>query len=66
MRLFRVESDIIVQAMLQLVDAGIGCLSVHNCLIVPHDKIAQAERAFVDAYAGFGFMPPKLNVDYAV
>lgn len=66
MRLFRVESDIIVQAMLQLLDAGIGCLSVHDCLIVPHDKIAQAERAFVDAYARFEFKPPRLKVDYAV
>jgi hypothetical protein len=35
MRLFRVESDIIVQAMLQLLEVGIGCLSVHDCLVVP-------------------------------
>jgi hypothetical protein len=66
MRLFRVESDIIVHAMLQLLDAGIGCLSVHDCLIVPQDNAVQAKEAFADAYAKFEFKPPKLKVDYAV
>jgi hypothetical protein len=66
MSLFRVESDIIVQAMLQLLEVGIGCLSVHDCLIVPHDKVAEAEKAFIDAYDMFGFKPPRLKVDYAV
>jgi hypothetical protein len=66
MRLFRVEGDIIVQAMLRLLEAGIGCLSVHDCLIVPQNKVAEAEKAFVDAYAMFGFKPPRLKVDYAV
>ena len=61
MRLFRVESDIIVQAMLRLLEAGIGCLSVHDCLIVPQNKVTEAEKAFVDAYAMFGFKPPKLK-----
>ena len=63
MRLFRVEGDIIVQAMLRLLEAGIGCLSVHDCLIVPQNKVAEAEKAFVDAYAMFGFKPPTLTVE---
>ncbi|MDC1223757.1 hypothetical protein N8Z91_02595 [Ascidiaceihabitans sp.] len=66
MSLLRVESDIIVQAMLRLLEAGIGCLSVHDCLIVPQNKVAQAEKAFVDAYAMFGSKPPRLKIDYAV
>lgn len=66
MRLFRLESDIIVKAMLQLLDAGIGCLSVHDCLIVPHEKVAQAKKAFADVYTMFGFQPPRLKVDYVV
>jgi len=66
MRLFRVESDIIVYSMLQLLEAGIGCLSVHDCLVVPNDKVEEAKKAFVNAYAQFGFKPPKLKIDYAV
>lgn len=66
MSLFRVEGDIIVQAMLRLLEAGIGCLGVHDCLIVPQNKVAEAEKAFVDAYAMFGFNPPRLKIDYAV
>jgi len=66
MRLFRVESDIIVYSMLQLLEAGIGCLSVHDCLVVPNDKVEEAKKAFVTAYAQFGFKPPKLKIDYAV
>lgn len=66
MRLFRLESDIIVYSMLQLLEAGIGCLSVHDCLVVPNDKVEEAKKAFVNAYAQFGFKPPKLKIDYAV
>jgi hypothetical protein len=66
MRLFRVESDIIVQAMLRLLEAGIGCLSVHDCLIVPQNKVTEAEKAFIDTYAMFGLNTPRLKVDYAV
>lgn len=66
MRLFRVESDIIAQAMLKLLEVEIGCLSVHDCLVVPYDKVDEAKKAFADAYAQFGFKPPKLKIDYLV
>ncbi len=66
MRLFRVESDIIVQAMLKLLEVEIGCLSVHDCLVVSYDKVDEAKKAFADACAQFGFKPPKLKIDYLV
>ena len=66
MRLFRVESDIIAQAMLKLLEVEIGCLSVHDCLVVPYDKVDEAKKAFADACAQFGFKPPKLKIDYLV
>ena len=66
MRLFRVESEIIVQAMLKLLEVEIGCLSVHDYLVVPYDKVDEAKKAFADAYAQFGFKPPKLKIDYLV
>ena len=59
MRLFRVESDIIVQAMLKLLEVEIGCLSVHDCLVVSYDKVDEAKKAFADACAQFGFKASK-------
>ena len=65
MRLFRIESDIIVIAMLKLLEAGIGCLSVHDCLVVPFDKVDEAKKAFSDAYEALKYNAPLVTVEYA-
>ena len=56
------ESDIIIRAMLELLDKGIGCLSIHDCLIVPESKVDQAKAAFNNAYAYHHYPKPKLKV----
>ena len=66
MRLFRIESDIIVIAMLKLLEAGIGCLSVHDCLIVPLDRVDEAKKAFSDAYEAMKYNAPLVTVEYAL
>ena len=56
------ESDIIMRAMLELLDKGIGCLSIHDCLIVPKSQVNQAKAAFNNAYAYHHYPKPKLKV----
>ena len=56
------ESDIIIKAMLELLDQGIGCLSIHDCLIVPESKVEQAKAAFNNAYEDKRLPKPKLKV----
>lgn len=56
------ESDIIIEAMLELLNQGIGCLSIHDCLIVPESKVEQAEAAFNNAYERKSMPKPKLKV----
>lgn len=65
MDLFRIESEIILRAMSYLLDKGIGCLSIHDCLIVPTNNMADAQDAFLEAYAHMGFKPPKLSVEWS-
>ncbi len=62
---YRIESDIIVIAMLKLLEAGIGCLSVHDCLVVPFDKVDEAKKAFSDAYEALKYNAPLVTVEYA-
>lgn len=63
MYLWLLESNNIMFAMNYLLDRGIGCLSIHDCLIVPHDKIDEAKDAFNAAYAKQGFPKPRLSVE---
>ena len=41
-----IESDIIISAMNYVLDKGIGCLSIHDCLIVPEESTQVAIDAF--------------------
>mgnify|MGYP003675637977 FL=1 len=63
MDLMLIEGDIIIRAMNYLLDKGIGCLSIHDCLIVPTDSVEGAKEAFLEAYCHQGFRPPKLSVE---
>ena len=58
------ESDIIIRAMNYVLDKGIGCLSIHDCLIVPEESKQVAIDAFNDAYKNKGFKPPQLSVGW--
>lgn len=56
------ESDIILNAMLHMLDKGIGCLSIHDCLVVPIQNVEDAKEAFYFAYRQKDMKPPKLSV----
>lgn len=58
------ESDIIIGAMNYLLDKDIGCLSIHDCLIVPEENVDDAQDAFCAAYQKKGFKKPKLSVGW--
>lgn len=62
LRLMLDESKIIMLAMNNLLDRGIGCLSIHDCLIVPENNVDDARDAFFAAYAKMDWKPPKLRV----
>lgn len=62
LRLMLDESNIIIRAMNNLLDRGIGCLSIHDCLIVPENNVDDAKEAFCAAYAKMDWKPPKLKV----
>ena len=59
-----IECDIIISAMNYVLDKGIGCLSIHDCLIVPEESAQVAIDAFHKAYKDKGFKPPKLSVGW--
>ena len=59
--LMLVESDIILKAMNFLLDKGIGCLSIHDCLIVPMSNVGEAQDAFNEAYKSKGYGLPILG-----
>jgi hypothetical protein len=63
MDLMLVESDIIIFAMNHLLDKGIGCISIHDALIVPQENVEDAKEAFYAAYKHKGYKPPKLSVE---
>ena len=58
------ESDIIISAMNHLLDRDIGCLSIHDCLIVPEDNTQDAIDAFNFAYQKKGYKKPQLSVGW--
>jgi len=58
------ESDIIIGAMNHLLDKGIGCISIHDCLIVPQENVKDAHGAFYFMYEHKGFKQPKLSVGW--
>ncbi|EBA04178.1 hypothetical protein RB2150_06743 [Rhodobacterales bacterium HTCC2150] len=62
--LMLIESDIIISAMNYVLDKGIGCLSIHDCLIVPEESTQVAIDAFLKAYQQKGFKPPQLSVGW--
>lgn len=62
MDLMLVESDIIIFAMNHLLDKGIGCISIHDNLIVPQENVEDAKEAFKTAYKHKGFKEPRLSV----
>jgi hypothetical protein len=63
MRLMLSEADIIIRAMNHLLDKGIGCLSLHDCLIVPEANTGDAKEALYAAYESFGWCKPTLTVE---
>jgi len=63
--LMLIESEIIIRAMNVLLDKGIGCLSIHDCLIVPTNNKEDAKDAFRQAYIDKGFSTPKLTVSWS-
>lgn len=65
MDLMLIESDIIIRAMNYLLDKGIGCLSIHDCLIAPTDSVEDAKKALLEAYSDKGFRPPQLAVEWS-
>ena len=58
------ESGIIISAMNFLLDKGIGCLSIHDCLIVPEATAEDAKEAFHSAYQSNGFNTPQVSVGW--
>jgi hypothetical protein len=62
--LMLIESNVIISAMNYVLDKGIGCLSIHDCLIVPEESKQVAIDAFHKAYRDEGFKPPKLSVGW--
>lgn len=58
------ESNIIIHAMNFLLDKGIGCLSIHDCLIVPEVNAEDARDAFYSAYQSKGYNAPQLSVGW--
>ena len=56
------EADVIMHAMNYLLDRGIGCLSLHDCLIVPNNNAQDAVEAFNDAYEKFSMQRPILHI----
>lgn len=63
MDLMLVESGIILKAMNFLLDKGIGCLSIHDCLIVPKSYVGEAQDAFNEAYKSKGYSAPLLGIE---
>jgi hypothetical protein len=63
MDLMLVESDIIIFAMNHLLDKGIGCISIHDALIVPQENVEDAKEAFYASYKHKGYKQPKLSVE---
>ena len=64
LNLMMIESNIIIYAMNYLLDKEIGCLSIHDCLIVPEQHTEDAVIAFNEAYKYQGLKQPKLSIGW--
>jgi len=62
LHLMLTEADLIIHAMNYLLDKGIGCLSLHDCLIVPIEHAQDAADAFYDAYRKHNMQRPILHI----
>lgn len=62
LHLMLLEADVIIYAMNYLLDKGIGCLSLHDCLIVPNHNAQDAVEAFNNAYDRFSMQRPILHI----
>lgn len=62
LHLMLTEAEVIIHAMNYLLDRGIGCLSLHDCLIVPNHNAQDAVEAFNDAYDRFHMQRPILHI----
>ena len=54
------ESEAIIKAMFTVLEAGHGCLSVHESLIVPKEAEAIARRAMIEAFQETANITPRL------
>ena len=62
LHLMLTEADVIIHAMNYLLDKGIGCLSLHDCLIVPNHNAQDAVEAFNNAYDKLSMQRPILHI----
>jgi len=62
LHLMLTEADVIIHAMNYLLDKGIGCLSLHDCLIVPNHNAQDAVEALNDAYDKFSMQRAILHI----
>ena len=58
------QASDIIGAMNHLLDKGIGCMSIHDCLIVPQENVKSAKEAFYFMHEHKGFKQPKLSVGW--
>ena len=67
--LMRIDSDLIVQVLMRMLDHGILCLSVHDSLIVPHMRRDLAFRVMKEEFIqhlvhlGLKDLDPKIEID---
>lgn len=55
------ESEAIIKAMFTVLEAGYGCLSVHESLMVPKEAEAIAKRAMIEAFQETANITPRLT-----
>jgi len=58
------DSEIIIATMTKVFEAGVGCLSVHESLILPQSQLELGKAALIEAFEHNTGVVPKLNVRY--
>jgi len=58
------DSEIIIATMTKVFEAGVGCLSVHESLIVPQSQLELGKAALIEAFEKHTGVVPKLNIRY--
>ena len=56
------ESEAVIKSMFTVLEAGHGCLSVHESLIIPKEAEAIAMAAMTDAFQEVAGVTPKLKI----